>query len=140
MIPHFPSVTAVYSAASNKDIQCLHAQLTQYDDKAGRATYVWFITDKARNEKTIIFNIREGDSPEYVTFVTTDDPGHTHNATVPYTDYDTCFILKFDGMSDSCSLWVNNEFKDDVPDFRVRKYKKSCGKGTSIYDQKICNE
>ncbi|XP_070394445.1 uncharacterized protein [Dermacentor albipictus] len=90
--------------------------------------------------RTTTINVREGDSPEYTPIVTSDDPGHPHNATVPYADNDTCFILKIDGMGDSCILWVNNEFKDDVPDVCVQKYKESCGKGSSVYDKKTCEE
>ncbi|XP_037579965.2 uncharacterized protein LOC119462778 [Dermacentor silvarum] len=141
MIGYFRHMTAIYAStatAGDVQLECLHAQLTEYDLDAGTGTYLWFVTDDDGKEMTITHQITKGDSPDEVTVVGSNDPENPFTATVPYTDYRKCFILKSGDLGGQCMLWVNDEYKDHYPRKCTQKYKEYCGEGVLIYDKQTC--
>ncbi|XP_075550522.1 uncharacterized protein LOC142584266 [Dermacentor variabilis] len=141
MIGYFRNMTAIYAStatAGDVQLECLHAQLTQYDLDAGTGTYLWFVKDDGGNEMTIAHQITKGDSPGEVTVVSSNDPENPFTAAVPYTDYRMCFILKSGDLGGQCMLWVNDEYKDGYPRKCTQKYKESCDEGVLIYDKHTC--
>uniref|UniRef100_A0A6G5A4V7 Putative lipocalin n=1 Tax=Rhipicephalus microplus TaxID=6941 RepID=A0A6G5A4V7_RHIMP len=143
MIGHFTNMTAIYATtatAGGIQLECLHAELTEYDLDAGTGTYLWYVKDADGNEMTITHNMTRGGAPDEVTVVGSSDPDNPFTATVPYTDYRKCFILKSGDLGGQCMLWVNNAYKDNYPRKCVRKYKKFCDGGVLIYNKQICSE
>lgn len=129
------AIRAPSSTAGNDNLECLRADLTEYDPEAGTGTYIWYLHDIDGNEKTIQHNVSRGSSPDQVEVVTSADPSSPFIATVPYTDYKTCFILETKEFGGQCLLWANDTFKDNVPQKCLKKYKKYCGDGVLLYTE-----
>ncbi|XP_077486271.1 uncharacterized protein LOC144097419 isoform X1 [Amblyomma americanum] len=142
MIGYFRNMTAIYASAppdGQSAPHCLHGVLTQYQPDGGNITYVWTMRDSNGAESTIVHQVTKGPSPDKVYVVSSNDPSSSFIATVPYTDYKTCFVLETGDLGGQCLLWVNDEFKNNFPPKCTKKYKESCGKGVDIYDEEDCN-
>uniref|UniRef100_A0A224YMV4 Lipocalin n=1 Tax=Rhipicephalus zambeziensis TaxID=60191 RepID=A0A224YMV4_9ACAR len=138
MIGNFRNMTAIYATtatAGDVQLECLHAQLTEYDLDNGTGTYLWYVKDSDGNEMTITHHMTRGEAPNEVTVVGSSDPDNPFTATVPYTDYRKCFVLKSGDLGGQCMLWVNNAYKDNYPRKCVRKYKQYCDGGVLIYKE-----
>ncbi|XP_077539227.1 uncharacterized protein LOC144151929 [Haemaphysalis longicornis] len=138
MIGNFRKMTAIRapsSTAGDDNLECLRADLTEYDPEAGTGTYIWYLQDIDGNDKTIQHNISRGSSPDRVQVVTSANPSAPFTAVVPYTDYKTCFILETKEFGGQCMLWANDTFKDNVPKKCLSKYRKYCGDGVSLYNE-----
>uniref|UniRef100_A0A131YMG4 Lipocalin n=1 Tax=Rhipicephalus appendiculatus TaxID=34631 RepID=A0A131YMG4_RHIAP len=141
MIGYFRNMTAIYATtatAGDVQLECLHAELTEYDLDAGTGTYLWYVKDADGNDMTITHHMTRGEAPDEVTVTGSSDPDNPFTATVPYTDYRKCFVLKSGDLGGQCMLWVNNAYKDNYPPKCVRKYKKYCDDGVLIYDKQTC--
>lgn len=143
MIGNFRNMTAILapsSTAGDDNLECLRAELTEYDPQAGTGTYIWYLQTSDGGVKTIQHNVSKGSSPDVVQVVSSADPNTPFTATVPYSDYKTCFILETKELGGQCILWANNAFKDDVPAKCLKKYKKYCGDGVLLYTDDCSTE
>lgn len=141
MIGDFQKITAILapsSTAGDDKLECLRADLTQYDHEAKTGTYMWYLQATDGSEKAVQHNVSEGSSPDKVQVATSADPDAPFTASVPYTDYETCFILQTQEFGGQCLLWANDAFRNNVPQQCLSKYGEHCGSGVSLYT-KECN-
>ncbi|XP_077540004.1 uncharacterized protein LOC144152572 [Haemaphysalis longicornis] len=143
LIPKFTNVTAIYSLTAtyaNASLECLYAELTQFDRNEGTAEYTWYLRNDCGDPSMIVHQLMETDSPYEIKVRSSPDPETVWTAIWPYSDNTTCFILKAQDIENVCVLWVSDDSVDNVSEECTEAYEEICGEGVSLYDKDACTE
>lgn len=138
---NFQNVTAIYSSSPTYDgdnLECLTAEMTQFDPQAGTAEYTWYLKNNGGGITKKIEKISPGDTPDEVRVVSSTHPGTVWIARFPFTDNKTCYIMKSQHIENMCILWTRNDFADNVSQQCLEANKKICGQGVLLYDKEKC--
>ncbi|KAH6926771.1 hypothetical protein HPB50_022156 [Hyalomma asiaticum] len=108
----FKTGVSIYTSINDPAFKCLTTNQTSFDLEAKKATYIWHFRGYGGTDKqTVTFHVREGKTPDEVTYV----------------------------LNNDCMLWVKPDVVHSVPRHCVDNYKQKCPTRYPTYDSDHCN-
>uniref|UniRef100_G3MQY2 Lipocalin/cytosolic fatty-acid binding domain-containing protein n=1 Tax=Amblyomma maculatum TaxID=34609 RepID=G3MQY2_AMBMU len=142
MARSFRNPVAIFASSENQELECLRARLTSINEEARTATYVWMLKGERGSErKPVRYDISTGNEPNQVHFTQKGSP-EVYTATIAYTDYKDCFVVKFGGSfyGGQCMMWVRKEVEDYVPQTCIDQFEDICDRDVSLYNHDLCQD
>uniref|UniRef100_L7LTH2 Putative group ii salivary lipocalin n=1 Tax=Rhipicephalus pulchellus TaxID=72859 RepID=L7LTH2_RHIPC len=135
----FPHIVAISDVDNDTIFECLTAKRTEYDPEAKTVTYVaMFKGHHGGKKKSVAFHLSKGPSPNIVEFTEDEHPDHRESAEICYTDYETCYIVRFLYFGQQCFLYVPKGLEDNVPRHCIDHFADICGVVVPTYSRDLC--
>lgn len=132
------SAAAIFDDNNDNILDCVVIERIALDPDARTAIYNW--TLKSQDDEpgnNVLFYAHAEATPGVITYYTSEDPTIKESLYL-YADYDNCVIYKFEFHGNQCSLWVQIELKDSVPQYCIDQFVADCGAVVPLYSRDLC--
>ncbi|KAL1484802.1 hypothetical protein MTO96_032394 [Rhipicephalus appendiculatus] len=121
----FPYSVSISDSDNDTIFECMTSKRLAIDEETMTGTFEFLLPSLGR---TLLYYVREGDSPGTMIFTSSTDP-IPRDGIIYYTDYQNCVVadLELEGDGHQCTLWARAEVEKNMPENCIDQFVDVCG-------------